>query len=524
VPLERQISLSATQPAEPSELIDLSQGPPLGWGGWKRLRKVGTALIGLQFVGLVLVSVLIYHRMGLDEDFGIYNQAWYLIAHGHLDPFDSIYQFSFLKSQFELIMWPMALLYYIYPHGIMLLWIQDLGAAACGLVVYQWCLEYLEQRNVSPRLAIIACASVLVALLVNPITYQTITSDFHLEPVSTLFALLAARELWRGRIKRAWIWVGFILLCGNLPSLYVIGLGLSAFLAGRAFWRTGLLLVVAGGAWLSLIGVIGANQASDISAYAYLAGRTTLQGGAIALIILGIITHPGRVLHEISSRLSDIYVFLKPAGVVGLASAWGFGIPVVVLLSSSLNSNLVYIIVPFQNFPVIPFVLIGTVMTLVWLGHRFRWGWIAAGVIGLAALVQALVFGLSNTPSVLDHPSFVAAGPATTLRSVLARTPPNAQVVATLRIIGEFSDRANVSMYLPGPGGQRVKINSRPIVVVIAPEYEIGYVTQQDSDAAISYFRHTLRANVLAQTSGIYAFEWHPPPGRKEFTIPAAHQ
>jgi len=505
-------------------LIELPEAPALEWSGWKRLRIAGFVAIGLQFVALALLAAFLYHRMALEEDYGVYNQAWTLIAHGHLNPFNSIYGRSFLKSQFELIMWPLALLYFIYPHGIVLLWVQALATAGCGLVVYLWTVEFLQSRKVSKLPTIIICSCVLVSLAVNPIIYQTITFDFHFEPIATLFALLAARELWRGRYKRAWLWVGFMLLCGNLPGLYVVGLGLSAFLAGRALWRMGVLLVIAGIAWLGFISAIGANQGSDLVGYAYLAGRTTLPSGALVIIVAGMVAHPNRPFHEITSRLSDIYTFLKPVGVVGLVSAWGFGIPILVLLSSALNGNPIFIIVAFQNFPVAAFVLIGTVMSLVWLGQRFRWGWIATGVIGLAVVVQLLVFGLSNTPSLLQNPSSVAAGPAAVLRSVLTETPTSAEVIGTLGIVGRFSSRPYVYLYyyFAHPHGELLPVQSRTVVVVIVPANEVGFVTPEQSDAAIAYFGHTLRAHVLARKDGVYAFEWHPRKGTKNVTIPVA--
>jgi uncharacterized membrane protein len=198
----------------------------------------GAVIFAVQFLAIAALSQVQYNRFDLAEDFGIFNQAWTLIAHGHLNPYSSIYGYPFYKSHFELIMWPMALLHLIYPQPVLLLWIQDLAAVGCGLVVYLWTLEYMRRRELPLQPAVAIALGVVAALAVNPVLYETVTFDFHLQTVSTLFALLAAREFWRGRIRWAWVWVGLTLLCGDLPALYVVGLGFSALLAGRALWRS----------------------------------------------------------------------------------------------------------------------------------------------------------------------------------------------------------------------------------------------------------------------------------------------
>ena len=51
------------------------------------------------------------------------------------------------------------------------------------------------------------------------------------------------------------------------------------------------------------------------------------------------VAHPSRVIDQIHARLANMYVLIKQVGVIGLASAWGFGVPVVVMVTNALNSN-----------------------------------------------------------------------------------------------------------------------------------------------------------------------------------------
>ena len=115
---------------------------------WMWLRVAGAVVMGLWCIGLVVYSTTIYHHDILGEDFATYNQAWTLIGQGHLNPYDTIYHFPFFKSDFELIVWPLALVHLVYPGSVALLWIQDLAVAGSGFVVFLWIVDYLERRAV----------------------------------------------------------------------------------------------------------------------------------------------------------------------------------------------------------------------------------------------------------------------------------------------------------------------------------------------------------------------------------------
>ena len=92
----------------------------------------GLCAFAVQLIVLLLVSVKLYDRYDLTRDFAIYQQSWWLIAHGHLNPFDSVDGFPFIKSHFELIMWPLSLLYWVHHSGVTLLWVQDVALVGRG--------------------------------------------------------------------------------------------------------------------------------------------------------------------------------------------------------------------------------------------------------------------------------------------------------------------------------------------------------------------------------------------------------
>ena len=480
----------------------------------------GAVVMGLWCIGLVAYSTTIYHHDYLGEDFATYNQAWSLIGQGHLNPYDTIYHFPFFKGDFELIVWPLALIHLVYPGSVALLWIQDLAVAGSGFVVFLWIVDYLERRTV-PWWSAAGVASVVLAVLVaSPGAYQILFSDFHMEPISTLFVLLAGRDLWSGRHRRAWIWVAMALTCGTFAAITLAGLGISALLAGRETRRHGALVVAAAIGWLALISILGASSGSGITTYAHLVGRRTLSGPTgITILISGLLLHPTRVIDQLHGRLTSMYVLVKQVGVVGLASAWGFGVPMVVMVTNALSANTALINQGFQNAAVYPFVLVGTVMVLVWAAQRLRYGWIPVVAVALVVTVQALTYGVGLAPAnVRSGISQIGEAQAIQIRRVLALAPADAEVISTISIMGRFCSRPYCYWFYPNGS---FPVQNREVVFVFDPaaENQIPEAKAADDIGAIAFVRDRLHAHTLVNANGITALVWRPPAGTTSIKV-----
>jgi len=88
----------------------LAQGPagrgdPLFW-----VRRIGYAVLSLKLAAFATWSAVLYRHFSLTPDFAQYHQAWYLIAHGDLNPYDTVGNFAFWQNHAEFIMWPLALI------------------------------------------------------------------------------------------------------------------------------------------------------------------------------------------------------------------------------------------------------------------------------------------------------------------------------------------------------------------------------------------------------------------------------
>ena len=86
--------------------------------------RIALCLLGVQLVGMLVFTTIQYQRFNLTNDFAGYTQAWTAIAHGHMSPFSSVLTVPFWRNDFELLMWPLALFYWVYPHAVTLLWLQ----------------------------------------------------------------------------------------------------------------------------------------------------------------------------------------------------------------------------------------------------------------------------------------------------------------------------------------------------------------------------------------------------------------
>ncbi len=490
--------------------------------------RTGLALIGVQFAGLVVLSVFTFRRFTLGIDFGIFSQAWTLIGTGHLNPTSTLNGTPYLKSHFELIMWPLALLHLAVHSSYVLLFVQVVALVGTEIVVFTWVTSLLRQSTLSSAWLVAVSAGTVLLLVADPVVYSTVVEDFHFEAVATFFVVFAAFDLWSGRTRRMWVWVVLCLLCGDIGGLYVLGLGLSGLVV-RGKRREGLGLLVVGLAWVGLISALGDNQGSDVTTgYAYLAGRSVLPSGVsgLWLLVLGVVAHPDRGWQVAWSRAGTAGRYLLSGGGVGVLTPWGFGVPLVALGTSLLQYNGIFIGIPFQNVVVNPFVTFGSAWLVVWLTVRAR----TVAVTGLAVVVGVLAVAGGAVESAQRMPTafnanasagFVPGPDAAALAQTLARIPADAQVVAPLPTVGRFSQRRFVYLLTDQPAGAPppIPVSARTVVVVVDPTVTPSLLPPTVAAALVEQLEHE-GARVIVSSPSVTSLLWHPPPGVTSFRLP----
>ncbi len=493
--------------------------------GVARARLVGLGLLGAQLAVLLWWSTRLAGRFALSWDFAIYHQAWWAIAHGHLDPFDTVAGYPFVRSHGELFMWLLALLAWAWPHAVTLLWVQDLALVGAEVVAFTWlCDRAASARSPSGTgaswLPVALAAAGLVLLVGDPWVYWALSFDFHFEVVGILFAVVAARTLARDPSSRwLWLWVGTLVACGDVAATYAVGVGLGAALAGRRWRRRGVEVALVGAGWTVLLTLAGLDAGSGlVSGYGYLAaGASAVLPGSIGLkqLVVGVLEHPQRVLSTLWSRRVDLYADLGPAGLLGLASPWVAVACLLVLLENGLNANLGFVAPQFQSALVFVLLPVGTVGVLAALGRRRpRLALIAAAVVTLNAVAWGAVWIPRTTSQWLR----VSPAAASALASVERQLPTGVEVVASQGVVGRFSGRQWV--YAVISPGSVIPVKTPTVWVVVAPTQGIETEPVAAADALVAELAGPLHAELVVARAGVWAFRWTPASSVASLAVP----
>ncbi len=476
----------------------------------RRSYRAGLALLGVQLVLLGAWSALEASRFALSWDFSIFGQAWYLIAHGDLDPYSTLLGHAFWRDHSAFLLWPSALLWYVWPRPETLLWLQDLAIVGSEAVALRWTCELLDRRG-SPGRAPLA-AMVVVLLLADPWIFWTAAFDFHVEPFGALFTLLAARDHFAGR-RRSWLWVGLALASSNVAASYLLGLGLSSLLArGRRSRPAGVLLALAA-AWLAALSLVHGDLGDGYGSYSYLTGGTP----GLASVAGGLFRRPGRVLHQLWLGRWDLWGSVAVGGVPGLLSPVTSLVALVAVGEGALSR--VFVSVPgFQYLPAYLFLPVGTALVLARLLSFGRLGArLAALALAAVSLVLSLGYSVVFLPRAPSQWLRVSPGAARVLAQASRRIPEDAEVVVSQGVAGPFSGR-RLLFTLLGPGP--IPLRARTVWLVVAPRQGVETEQVSSADGLVAEMAARRGASLVLSGSGVWVFRWRPSPRERSLFVP----
>jgi uncharacterized membrane protein len=509
-------------------------------------RIAAIAVLSVQLVGLLIYSTHLYLRFDVSVDFAHNVQAWYLIGKGNLNPTDTvrIAATPFWRDHFDLIIWPLGLLGRVWPQPVVLLWLQDLAIVAAEAITLLWAAGVISERL--PRHRNAAGVLALIALVANPWWYEATSFDIHMPPLGLPFVVLAGYSFWKGRYRRACVAAAISLLFGAVVVELTIVVCIAAFCsrrvrqAGGARWAAGAAVI--GLAWIGVVNLIGANEASNLASnYGYLANPSYISGSSqkisLFAVARGAATHPGRVVRVLHERWRALAFELVPTGVLGLLTPWGFFMLVGLLIPSVLTSSPAYSLstaAAFQNLPAMPFIFIGSVMVLTRIATARsvvpRWSQWARERLGrIRAPIVALVLALAATGAVVVQgglmisrvPSdwlLVTPAQATTLKQATNVIPEDAEVIASYGVIGRFAERPYILTLAAAP--QPFEISARTVFFVITPRIGAEMLDPTDAAADVTFVQTHLDAQLLINTQGIAVLEWHPQAGVRSVVLP----
>ena len=484
---------------------------------------VGCTILAVQLIAFCAWSALLYHRYALTWDFAVYHQPWYLIAHGHLDPDTTIESLPFWRNDAEFAIWPLAIFYWLGPHSLSLLWLQDIGVVAAEILAFSWMCS-LVARCRDERTAAWLASTGLMLLIASPWLWWSISFDFHMECVALPFAMLLARDLTSGR-RRMWWWIAPILACGGPAAVYVLGIGAGGLLSGRRYWRRSVVLVVISVVYSAFVVKIGADHGAPLARHygylalgvsaSYLHGRLStganLTTGQMAR---GIASHPLRVIEALWQKREDVSAALFPGGVVGFLFRPLLPLITVALLSSVLSAGWRFAQPSFQLLPVYAAVPVGTVAALTWMSRRRpRMARVFAFLLVAQTLCWAVIWG----PQVPRHWLRVSSSTAATLARVRAQIPESDEVVVSQGVLGPFSGRLNVHAIA---STSHTPVSGSQVWFIITPTAGTELQATASSMAFIGQLAGPMHAQLVAHANGVWAFRWHRPAGQHWVVIP----
>ncbi len=495
--------------------------------GLTRTYRGAQIILLVQAAVLLLLSTFQWWRFALTYDFVVYFHAWHGFWANGLNPFNASVDHLVLANNGVFITWPLAVLTRIYPHGVVLLWIQDLAVVAAEFLVASWMFDALSRSRIATeqaRLAMGIFGTGFLCLVLNPWVYWSTAFDFHSESVAVLFLVLAARALADRRWRWLVIWTFGVLLCGYVTATYVIGLVITALILGGERRRVGLttLLIMA-----LLVPVIGfdpsLNRALTVQInrfYGYLANRPDGFSSAFGALG-GFFVHFPRIVQTIWDRSVDLWANVAPGGLIGLISPLVLGMAILLLPENLLNSNTTLVAPSFQYLPLYVLLPPGTVFVLLRLAdrgiHLPARGRALVGWLTFALAANACGWAIVWFPHFASSWLRVDPGAAAILAHVKKEIPPGDEVVASQGIAGRFADRQWIEP-ITGPGV--VPAYGSRIWFVLAPAQ--GLETEQVGAgfATIGMLAGPMRAQLVDSANGIWVFDWNRPSAIHSINLP----
>jgi len=538
-------------PRPPAPVRAAHAAPPdRGDGGLESALNVAWVVLGLQLLGLLVWSAILYHRWSNTWDFALRYQAWWAIGHGHLDPYVSVAHRYFWQDHFELINWPLAPLSRIWPHALWPLWIQDLlvvgGEAGAVLLVADATRRPTWSRRVPPWLAV---GLVVVLLVGNPWIYLGVSFDFHFQSVgAACFAMLACREMIRGNNRWLALWVVLCLACGDIAGSYLAAVGLGGVIAGwwqsrahdpvtaaagRGQRRRGAVLAVAGAAWFAFSSLIGGNQGAGLSGhYGYL---TAGHKGSLGILGLGLgfALHLTRVAQHLWVARKDMWAYAESSGLLGVFTFWSV-LPLLVLFEGGAGQGYSLRAIAYENFGVVLFVPPLTVMALGCIARQLHRGWVARHlpghgtrwlrsrwvplVLATVVVVNTVAWAVVWMPQIPAQWLRVTPAAAAALDRAEQMIPAGAEVVASQGVIGRLADRR--WLYEIAGGNQQFPLKTPEVYFVIVPYQGIEVATIDTQVGVLGILADRLHAQLLLGQDGVWLFRLDRPVGSTTVRFP----
>jgi len=316
-------------------------------------------IVGISALILFTASILRHELFNSSGDLAFFDQTVYLISQAKL-PFSSVLGFHVLADHAAWILYPIALLYKIYPSVYWLFLIQSVALSLGAFVTYLLALQAGLKENQ-------AIAMVAVYLL-YPVVYNSNLCDFHPDTLAVpalLTAVLAARTK-----KIVWFCVSVLIVlgCKAVLSLTVVAMGvwLLLFEKRRLY---GVIAIISGIAWFLIANKIiipfFGSEATLVNRHFY---RYSYLGKSFSETLQIILYQPQLIISNILSSINLEYLsFLLVPVIWGLIPKYMTSligaIPCLALNILADHPSQKNVILHY-SLPVIPFLILALIASI----------------------------------------------------------------------------------------------------------------------------------------------------------------
>ncbi|MFN6365485.1 MAG: DUF2079 domain-containing protein, partial [Aphanizomenon sp.] len=196
-------------------------------------------IIGISALILFISSIIRHELFNSSGDLAFFDQTVYLVSQGK-PPISSVLGFHILADHAAWILYPIALLYKIYPHVYWLFAVQSIALSLGAFPTYLLAIQAGLKEN--------QAIAIVIVYLLYPVLYNSNLCDFHPDTIAVpaiLTAVLAARE---GKLIWFCISVLIVLGCKAVLSLTVVAMGVwLLFFEKRRLY--GVIAIISGIAW-----------------------------------------------------------------------------------------------------------------------------------------------------------------------------------------------------------------------------------------------------------------------------------
>jgi uncharacterized membrane protein len=311
------------------------------------------------------------------EDVGIMDQAVWSITNGHLfhqticnsvsdtncyDPGG----FSRFAIHFEPILFPLSLVYALWPGPKMLMVLQTL-IVACGAFPAFW----LARLRLRSDLAGVAIAALY---LLYPELQQAEAGYFHAVVLTTALLMFTLYFLYTRRTRWLFVFAILAMACKEEIPLVIVMLGLWSIVFQQR-WRSGLGLIGIAVAWLGLDLLI--FHVFSPTGHPLLSSRYAYLGSNVFEIARNIVLHPVSLLKQHVFEHAHLYyirLLLSPVNYLSLLAPWVLIIAVPSLALNLLSSDPnMYQGTSQYNAEIVPVLIFATIEALVVVVWLIQW-------------------------------------------------------------------------------------------------------------------------------------------------------